>query len=221
MDQTTQLAHKLDVAPDTLETTLGEVALSLRYARYYSFRNPDTRRALRPVMTSAGHPRLVAFLTPDDGAALARRGLGGSILPMTTVDDRDLLLALLVNAALGDLVVFEKPISFEPDSDDPTTDMSLVTRGRLLTAIYQRALLSQGKSGDPLLYVRCITWLDQQGAAGDDLLAATAFMLWRLVLGSPATTRELVRVAGVDEDTAAALLARALAAVQSWYAEYS
>jgi hypothetical protein len=203
-----------------LSATLGEAATVLRYERYYSFRSPEARERLRPILMPTGQQRLVAFLTPDDGAALARRGLGGSILPMTTVDDRALLQALLTNAALGDLMVFEQPVPIDADAHEDTADLSLVSRGRLLTLLYQQALLSRG-SKDTLLSVRCIRWLDAQGEAGDMLLATAAYLLWRLAQGSPPSPRELVRVAGVGEGAADTLLARAFVAVQAYYHDHA
>jgi hypothetical protein len=214
---TTSLARSLDVPPEMLRATLGDAAAALRYDRYYSFRSPQAKQRLRPILTSSGQQRLVAFLTPDDGAALARRGLGGSVLPMTTVYDHDLLGALLTNAALGDLMVFEEPVPFDAGADDETADLSLVSRARLLMLLYRQALLAHGSGAEAARYVRCISWLDEQGRAGDLMLATTAYMLWRLAQGNPPSSREVVRVAGVDELTADALLARAFAAVQDWY----
>lgn len=202
-----------------LKATLGDAAAALRYDRYYSFRSPQARERLRPILTSSGQQRLVAFLTPDDGAALACRGLGGSVLPMTTVYDRDLLGALLTNAALGDLVVFEEPVPFEIDSSDEMAGLSLVSRARLLILLYQQALLVYGVGAEARRYVRCISWLDQHGQAGDLMLATAAYMLWKLAQGNPLSSREVVRVAGVDELTADSLLAHAFSAVQDWYRE--
>lgn len=218
MNATTQLAKSLDVAPATLVATLDDAAQALRYERYYSFRN--SAGSLRPILTAQGQQRLIAFLTPDDGAALARRGFGGTIVPMITVDDQRLLLALLHNAALGDLVVFEEPVLCDEEGEEPAS-LQLVTRARLLSALYQRSLLSRIPHGEAPRYVQCLAFLDQQGEAGDALVATASFVLWRLTLGAPPSAREIATITGAEEQVAAALLARALAAVQSWYSGHA